>query len=358
MPIFQHCDTRTIILLVQRMKSAIYCPGEFVVRQATYGKALFLINRGIVHVLISSAENQAAAAAAGGGSGDAAASYKPRVVATLTDSEFFGENALVSATQTNASVRCVTYSDMSVLLRSDFQEVVAMCPDLARSVEAAAAELKAKRERDLNRQQSRISLSPAKQRLSTLRSSRSSADLASRRSAERPQSPSRGRDTDGDDDAGPLVVDPSDPAALAAGTPPASTRSSTRGSTSQTALTKSLFGNRKGSKRKDSEGSRRGGLSGSVRSTARVRPSSVEADPDDPDGGGIVLPRISHVAEPVRDSTLDDDDDDGSFKNGDGEEGDTGARDDSRDRDSILDPGARDETRRRSVGFRVDDVDT
>ena len=94
-----------------------------------------------------------------------------------------------------------------------------------------------------------------------------------------------------------------------------------------------------------------------MRSTARVRPSSVEADPDDPDGGGIVLPRISHVAEPVRDSTLDDDDDDGSFKTGDGEEGDTGARDD-RDRDSILDPGARDETRRRSVGFRVDDVDT
>jgi hypothetical protein len=46
-----------------------------------------------------------------------------------------------------------------------------------------------------------------------------------------------------------------------------------------------------------------------------------------------------------------------SFKTGDGEEGDTGARDD-RDRDSILDPGARDETRRRSVGFRVDDVDT
>ena len=37
---------------------------------------------------------------------------------------------------------------------------------------------------------------------------------------------------------------------------------------------------------------------------------------------------------------------------------DTGARDDRRDRDSILDPGARDETRRRSVGFRVDDVDT
>ena len=82
-----------------------------------------------------------------------------------------------------------------------------------------------------------------------------------------------------------------------------------------------------------------------------------KGDPDDPDGGGIVLPRISHVAEPVRDSTLDDDDDDGSFKTGDGEEGDTGTRDD-RDRDSILDPGARDETRRRSVGFRVDDVDT
>jgi hypothetical protein len=76
-------------------------------------------------------------------------------------------------------------------------------------------------------------------------------------------------------------------------------------------------------------------------------------------GGGTAPPHwaAQHVAEPVRDSTLDDDDDDGSFKTGDGEEGDTGTRDD-RDRDSILDPGARDETRRRSVGFRVDDVDT
>ena len=89
-----------------------------------------------------------------------------------------------------------------------------------------------------------------------------------------------------------------------------------------------------------------------------MRPSSVEADPDDPDGGGIVLPRISHVAEPVRDSTLDDDDDDGSFKTGDGEEGDTGARDDRRivTRSSIP---AR-ETRRGGAAsaFRVDDVDT
>ena len=51
-PIFKGCDTRTIILIVQRMKSAIFCPGEFVVRQGAPTKALLMIRRGLMHVVL------------------------------------------------------------------------------------------------------------------------------------------------------------------------------------------------------------------------------------------------------------------------------------------------------------------
>ena len=47
-PIFKHCDTRVILMIVQRMQSAIYCPNEFVVRYGAIGKALYLIASGVV----------------------------------------------------------------------------------------------------------------------------------------------------------------------------------------------------------------------------------------------------------------------------------------------------------------------
>ena len=113
-PIFKHCDTRVIIIVVQSMKSAVFCPDEFVVRQGTYGKALFLIARGTVQVLDKNA--------------------KVDVLATLSDNDFFGEMSLVTHEKTNASIRSVHYSDMNVLLRSDFLQIVELFPELAKVV--------------------------------------------------------------------------------------------------------------------------------------------------------------------------------------------------------------------------------
>ena len=69
-PLFKHCDIRTMISIVERMQSAIYCPGEMMVREGTPGKAIFLINHGTAHVL------------KGG-----------QVVVVLSDHEFFGEHS-------------------------------------------------------------------------------------------------------------------------------------------------------------------------------------------------------------------------------------------------------------------------
>ena len=46
------------------------------------------------------------------------------VLATLSDNDFFGETSLVSHDKTNASIRSESYSDMNVLLRSDFLRIV------------------------------------------------------------------------------------------------------------------------------------------------------------------------------------------------------------------------------------------
>ena len=72
-PLFKHCDIRTMISIVERMQMAIYCPGEMMVREGTPGKAIFLINHGTAHVVRAG-----------------------QVVVVLSDHEFFGEQGIIS----------------------------------------------------------------------------------------------------------------------------------------------------------------------------------------------------------------------------------------------------------------------
>lgn len=130
-PIFKHCDTRVIIIVVQSMKSAVFCPDEFVVRAGTYGKALFLITRGTVHVLDKVGATST-------------------VLATLSDNDFFGEMSLVTHEKTNASIRVAHYTDMNVLLRSDFLRIVELFPELAKVVSQIRDSLAMEKARKLN----------------------------------------------------------------------------------------------------------------------------------------------------------------------------------------------------------------
>ena len=73
-PLFKHCDIRTMISIVERMQMAIYCPGEMMVREGTPGKGIFLINHGTAHVVRAG-----------------------QVVVVLSDHEFFGEQNITIA---------------------------------------------------------------------------------------------------------------------------------------------------------------------------------------------------------------------------------------------------------------------
>lgn len=122
-PIFKATTTQVMLVLVSKMKAAIYCPKEFVIRQDTFAKGLFLITRGLVHVLKRPA--------AGG---------EPKLIVALADSDFFGERSLVTEERASASVRSVSYTDISVLLRADFKRVADLFPEVSRLVTDAACQ--------------------------------------------------------------------------------------------------------------------------------------------------------------------------------------------------------------------------
>ena len=116
-PLFKHCDIRTMISIVERMQSAIYCPGEMMVREGTPGKAIFLINHGTAHVL------------KGG-----------QVVVVLSDHEFFGEQSIITDVLCTASVRAITYCDMAILMREHFQQVCELFPELSEQLSKVSQE--------------------------------------------------------------------------------------------------------------------------------------------------------------------------------------------------------------------------
>ena len=123
-PIFKFCDTRCIIAMTQKMQPVIYLPREFILRQGSNGRAMYFINRGTCEILKRRGiENYL-------------------TVAVLGNSDFFGETSLIFNRPVDASVRAVTYCDISVLPYRSFQQIMRQFPDLAKMVVSVAKKLR------------------------------------------------------------------------------------------------------------------------------------------------------------------------------------------------------------------------
>ena len=123
-PIFKFCDTRCIIAMTQKMQPVIYLPREFILRQGSNGRAMYFINRGTCEILKRRGiENYL-------------------TVAVLGNSDFFGETSLIFGRPVDASVRAVTYCDISVLPYHSFQQIMRQFPDLAKMVVSVAKKLR------------------------------------------------------------------------------------------------------------------------------------------------------------------------------------------------------------------------
>ncbi len=124
-PLFERANESFLRELVLHFTPTVSVPGETIVRRGEIGHRIYFINRGSVEVL---------------GSDDR------EVVATLTDGDFFGEMALLSAAPRNNTVRALDYCDLYSLERDRFDRVLSEFPDFAAQVREVAERRRAENE--------------------------------------------------------------------------------------------------------------------------------------------------------------------------------------------------------------------
>ena len=120
-PMFRYCDARCLITLVQCMQLCMYLPGDVVVCEGMSGSALYLIAKGRVKVLVGTEE-----------------------LAWLSDYDFFGEQSFLDGTTVGASVVSADLSDIMLLFRADFMQILEYFPDLRAHVERCQRDQRSK----------------------------------------------------------------------------------------------------------------------------------------------------------------------------------------------------------------------
>lgn len=107
-PIFRLVPPPTALCLVEHFESVVFVPEEVVIHEGKTNHALYVINRGLVKVWRQ----------------DKAFTCGSKLLTTLTDSDFFGEQTLLktitetaagqpaSACKANATCQCASYCDM------------------------------------------------------------------------------------------------------------------------------------------------------------------------------------------------------------------------------------------------------
>ena len=110
-------DSDCLIDLIEKLEPRICIPGEFICLEGDMGRDMYIIVRGKVQVLIGP---------------------EKMIVATLKDGDVFGEQALITRTKRNASIRSLTYVESLVLSKSGFETVLHRYPQFFRSLQIVA----------------------------------------------------------------------------------------------------------------------------------------------------------------------------------------------------------------------------
>ena len=100
-----------------RLRLEIFMPNEFVFRQNEFGHHIYIIKRGVVHVVADGivADEQSQ-------DGDAENNDEHTIVCELGKNQFFGEGAILRSTGARRScgVKCATVCECLSLNRRDF----------------------------------------------------------------------------------------------------------------------------------------------------------------------------------------------------------------------------------------------
>jgi CRP/FNR family transcriptional regulator len=120
--LFSHADEATLEAVASALRVRRFRKAETVFHQGDPGNALFIVASGSVKVVLPSDEGA-----------------EPAIVAVLGPGEFFGELAILDGAPHSATIVAVEASEVLVLQRETFLELVDSQPELRRALLASLA---------------------------------------------------------------------------------------------------------------------------------------------------------------------------------------------------------------------------
>lgn len=118
-PLFKDADASFIEDLIVKLKPRILPPNDYIIREEHIGQEMYFIKRGEV---------------------EAFSEKTGRVYRTMSAGTFFGEIALVYSSRRTASVKTLTYCELFVLYKEDFEQVLDNYPHFSERVKQIAEE--------------------------------------------------------------------------------------------------------------------------------------------------------------------------------------------------------------------------
>jgi len=112
-PLFQTLNDQFLRMLARFLKPAVFSPGEKIVVYGDVGNELYFLQKGVC--LVTDKE-------------------ETKIFTVLTSGSFFGEYALLFSQKRSATVSAVTYCDLFVLSKEDFESVLLEFPEFRRII--------------------------------------------------------------------------------------------------------------------------------------------------------------------------------------------------------------------------------
>jgi Cyclic nucleotide-binding domain len=116
-PIFQNAEPCFIEDLVMKLKPRILPPDDYVIREDQIGHEMYFVKRGQLHAF---------------------SEKTGKVYTVMVAGSFFGEIALLYDSRRTASVKTLTYCELFVLYKEDFDKVLENYPQFSAKVKEIA----------------------------------------------------------------------------------------------------------------------------------------------------------------------------------------------------------------------------
>ena len=106
-PLFKEAPDHFIRELASRLHPGVAMPGDFIIKKGDLGEEMYFISQGTVELLDDDEEN---------------------ILVRLSEGSFFGEMALILDQPRAASLRSADYTDLYILERTEFEQVISKYP--------------------------------------------------------------------------------------------------------------------------------------------------------------------------------------------------------------------------------------